>query len=191
VARQIDPNGNENENRRAYTAFPNARSGAMAFSSMHLFFDDVEVGQQWESMARTVTEADIVNFAGLSGDFNPIHIDHEFARSTAAFRRPVAHGVLVLAISSGLGTHAPPVRTLALMAIQSWEFREPVFIGDTIRTRSKVLAKEERARGRRGVVTWQRQVVNQDDKIVQEGVTVTLIEGRANVKRKASDTTES
>jgi acyl dehydratase len=154
----------------------------MAFSSNHLYFDDVEVGQEWESLGRTVTEADIVNYAGLSGDFNPIHTDHEFARTTP-FRRPVAHGLLIWAISSGLGTHAPPMRTLAFLAIREWEFRGPVFIGDTIRVRSKVLGKEERARGRRGVITWQRQIVNQEGKIVHQGVTTTLVEGRATLKK--------
>jgi acyl dehydratase len=150
----------------------------MSFTPYHLFFDDVAVGQEWESLGRTVTEADIVNFAGLSGDFNPIHVDHAFAKTTP-YRQPVAHGLLIWAISSGLGVNAPPMRTLAFMSIRDWQFKGPVFIGDTIRVRSKVLEKEARSRGRRGVVTWQRQVINQDDKVVQEGVTLTLVEGRA------------
>ena len=149
----------------------------MAFTSSHLYFDDLSVGQEFESQGRTVTEADIVNFAGLSGDFNPIHVDHEFAKTTP-FRRPIAHGLLVLGIGSGLGTMAPPMRTLAFLALREWHFRAAVFIGDTIRIRTKVLNKEERARGRRGVITWQRQVLNQEGKVVQEGVTETLVEGR-------------
>ena len=149
----------------------------MSFTPMHLYFDDVAVGQEWESLGRTVTEADIVNFAGLSGDFNPIHLDQEFARSTP-FRRPIAHGLLVQAIGSGLGLYAPPMRTLAILTIREWQFREPVFIGDTVRIRSKVLNKEERGRGRRGIISWQRQLFNQDGKVVQEGVSLTMVEGR-------------
>jgi acyl dehydratase len=150
----------------------------MSFTEQHLFFDDVEVGQEWESQGRTVTETDIVNFAGLSGDFNPIHVDHEFAKTTA-FRQPIAHGLLVWAISSGLGVHCPPMRTLAFLSIKDWQFRGPIFKGDTIHLKSKVIDKEIRARGRRGVITWERQIVNQEGKIVQEGITVTLVEGRA------------
>lgn len=150
----------------------------MGFSPQHLFFDDVEVGQEWESPGRTLTEADIVNFAGLSGDFNPIHIDHEFARSTP-FRQPIAHGLLVWAMSSGLSLHAPAMRTLAFLSVREWNFVGPVFVGDTIRIRSKVLEKQARARGRRGVVTWQREIIKQDGKAVQQGVTLTLVEGRA------------
>src|SRR5947209_8100054 len=127
----------------------------MSFTPLHLYFDDVQVGQEWESLGRTVTEADIVHFAGLSGDFNPIHVDHEFAKTTP-FRQPIAHGLLVWTISSGLAIHAPPMRTLAFLGIRDWDFKGPVFIGDTIRVRSKVLAKEVRGRGRPGVPTGPR-----------------------------------
>jgi acyl dehydratase len=158
----------------------------MSFTSQHLFFDDIEVGQNWESLCRTITEADIVNFAGLSGDFNPIHIDREFAKTTP-FRQPIAHGLLVFSVASGLGVHAPPMRTLAVMEIREWHFRGPIFIGDTIRARSTVLAKESRSRGRRGVITWARQILNQEGKVVQEGITLTLVEGRA-VQRVDTET---
>src|SRR5881398_2284982 len=104
----------------------------MAFTTFHFYFDDVQIDQEWESLGRTVTEADIVNFAGLSGDFNPIHLDHEFARTTA-FRKPIAHGLLVLTVSSWLAINAPPMRTLALLSMRDLQFKEPVFIGDTIR----------------------------------------------------------
>src|SRR5262245_62825737 len=109
----------------------------MSFTPYHLFFDDVAVGQEWESLGRTVTEADVVNFAGLSGDFNPIHVDHAFAKTTA-FGKPIAHGLLVWSIASGLGIMAPPMRTLAFLTIERWVFIEPVFLGDTIRVRTKV-----------------------------------------------------
>jgi 3-hydroxybutyryl-CoA dehydratase len=150
----------------------------MSFTSLHLYFDDVEVGQQWESLGRTVTEADIVNFAGFSGDFNPIHMDHQFARSTP-FRRPIAHGMCIFSMATGLGLYSPPMRTVAFLGIKEWQFKEPVYIGDTIRVRGMLLSKEVRSRGRRAVLTWQKQIVNQDSKVVQEGIAQTLVMGRA------------
>ncbi|HEV3120037.1 MAG TPA: MaoC/PaaZ C-terminal domain-containing protein [Gemmataceae bacterium] len=159
----------------------------MSFTAHHLYFDDIEVGQEWESAGRTITEADIVNFAGLSGDFNPIHMDHEFARTTP-FQRPIAHGLLTLSIATGLSVQSPAMRTLAFVNLREWHFRGPVFIGDTIRVRAKVIDKEVRARGRRGTITWQRQVVNQQGKIVQEGITQTLVEGRAAEEASDSET---
>jgi acyl dehydratase len=152
----------------------------VSFTSFHLYHDDIAIGQEWESLCRTLTQADIVNFAGVSGDFNPIHIDHEFSRSTI-FQQPIAHGLLVLSIASGLGLYSPPMRTLAFLTIREWHFREPVFVGDTIRVRTKVLDKQVKGRGRRGAVTWQRQIINQSAKVVQQGITVTLVERRSAV----------
>src|SRR5262249_37654904 len=110
----------------------------MSFTAAHLFFDDVAIDQEWISQGRTITQADIVNFAGVSGDFNPIHVDHEFAKTTL-FRQPIAHGMLVWSVSTGLSVSAPLMRTIAFMNVKEWTFKEPVFIGDTIRTRSKVV----------------------------------------------------
>ena len=85
------------------------------------------------------------------------------------------------AVGSGLGIMAPPMRTLAFLTLREWHFKAPVFIGDTVRPRSKILKKEDRGRGRRGVITWQRQIVNQEGTVVQEGITETLVEGRAAI----------
>ncbi len=150
----------------------------MAFTSTHLYFDDVEVGQEWRSPARTIAEADLVNYSGLSGDFNAIHTDAEFAKSTL-YRQRIAHGLLVMAIGSGLALHSPPMRTMAFVGIREWDFKEPVFIGDTVHVTTRILEKEVRSRGRRGQILWQRQIVNQKDAVVQSGVTLTLVEGRA------------
>ncbi len=162
----------------------------MSFTPSHLYFDDIEIGQEWRSLGRTITEADIVNFAGLSGDFNPIHIDHEFARGTP-FRRPIAHGLLIFSIGSGLGLHAPPVRTLAILSIKEWHFRDPVFPGDTVHVVSTVLDKQLRGRGRRGEITWKRQIFKQDGRVVMEGITLTLVEGRGRAPAAEKTTEEA
>ena len=79
---------------------------------------------------------------------------------------------------SGLGVNSPPMRTVAFLAVRDWQFRGPVFIGDTIKVRTKVIEKELRGRGKRGQVVWGRAIVNQEGKVVQEGVAVTLVESR-------------
>ncbi len=162
----------------------------MSFTDSHLFYDDIAVGQEWRSLGRTVTQADIVNFAGISGDFNPIHMDHEFAKTTP-FQQPIAHGLLTFSIASGLGLYNPAMRTLAFMSIREWQFQDPVYIGDTIYVNTRVLQIEPGARGRRGVVTWQKQLVKQTGRVVQEGIVVTMVEGRASRGRKSSEAAQS
>ena len=115
---------------------------------------------------RTITEADIVNFAGLSGDFNPIHIDHEFAKTTP-FRRPIAHGLLVCPIGRGLGAARPADADpgvpehprVALPRAGLHRRHHP--------RRQQGAGKQVRGRGRRGEITWQRQIFNQDGKVVR------------------------
>ena len=162
----------------------------MSFSAIHRFFDDVEVGEEFESHGRTVTETDIVNFAGLSGDYNPIHMDHEFAKSTP-FRRPIAHGLLTFSIGSGLAVMSPPMRTIAFIRVDVWNFVGPVFIGDTVQMKSKVLKKELRGRGRRGEIHWHRRIVNQEGKTVQEGTLVTMVESRLVLRPSPAATAEA
>jgi acyl dehydratase len=142
-----------------------------------LRFDELAVGDEWESPARTVTEADVAQFAALTGDFNPLHMDHEAARA-GPFGRPIAHGLLSLSFAAGLTSAAPRVDTLAFLGILGWTFHKPVFFGDTIRVLSRIEALEPRSRGRRGIVTWRRRIVNQSGEIVQEGQTQTLVRSR-------------
>ena len=153
----------------------------MSFTSYHLYYDDLDLKQIWESPVRTITEADVVNFAGFSGDFNPIHIDHEFAKTTP-FRRPIAHGFGIFSIASGLSLAAPATRIVAMVGVRDWLFASPVFIGDTIHIRSVVIEKTLKGRGKRGEVVWQREILNQDNKVVQHGIMMTLVECRPLVR---------
>jgi 3-hydroxybutyryl-CoA dehydratase len=145
-----------------------------------LYFEDLELNSTWESMGRTVTETDVVNFAGFSGDFNPIHIDHEYAKDSP-FRRPIAHGFAVFSMTNGLGLAAPFTRIVALIGVRNWVFAHPVFFGDTVRIRSTVLEKTVRGRGKRGEVVWKREIVNQHEKIVQHGEMTTIVECRTSM----------
>ena len=142
-----------------------------------LGFADLAVGDEWESPGRTVTEADVSAFAALTGDFNPLHVDHEAAR-LGPFGEPVAHGLLGLSFVAGLTAYAPRVDTMAFLAILDWAFHRPIKFGDTIRVVSRVEAAEPRSKGRRGIVTWHRKVVNQAGEVVQEGRTQTLVRTR-------------
>ena len=94
-----------------------------------LFYEDIEEGTEHESSGRTVTEADVVNFAGLSADFNNMHIDEEFAKNTV-FKTRVAHGMCVLSIATGLWFTMPRLATIAFMGLQDWRFSGAVKPGD-------------------------------------------------------------
>jgi len=142
-------------------------------SSAPLTFEELEVGDTWTSPARTITETDIVNFACLTGDFNPLHVDREHARDTP-YKGRIAHGLLGLSYMAGLGSYSPNVDTAAFIQILNWRFERPIYIGDTIHVVTEVIAKRPNGR-RRGQITWRRRVVNQHNEVVQEGEVETLV----------------
>ena len=142
------------------------------------YFEDIQVGDEYLSPGRTITEADIVAFAGLSGDYNVLHTDAEFMKGSI-FGERIAHGLLGLSVSSGLGARAVPrpFATLAFLGLR-WRFKGPIKIGDTIKVQMKVTSKKETSKPDRGIVTVQRQVLNQRGELVQEGDTELMIERR-------------
>ena len=138
-----------------------------------LHFEDLQVGDSWESQARTITETDIVNFACLTGDFDPLHVDQETA-AKSPFGRPVAHGLLGLAYLAGLSTHAPNVETVAFLGIKDWKFQKPILVGDTVHAITRIVATSSYGR-RRGRVIWHRELVNQSGEVVQSGTFETAV----------------
>lgn len=142
-----------------------------------LFFDEFEIGDSVESVGRTITETDIVNFAALSGDWNLIHSDAEYSKSQMYGQR-VAHGLLVLSIASGLAVRLGFMEetVMAFRGLQ-WKFTKPVFIGDTVRLRVTVEEKKEMPRLAGGLVTFKMEVVNQDGDVVQRGAWDILCKG--------------
>jgi len=144
-------------------------------AELRRYFDEIQLGEEYESPGRTVTETDIVIFAGLSGDYNVLHTDAEFMKRSI-FGERIAHGLLGLAIQAGLFTRATQAyATLAFVGLR-WKFKGPIKIGDTIRLKAKVLAKTEAGKPDRGLVTVQRTVLNQRDEVVQEGETDLIVE---------------
>ncbi len=143
------------------------------FVSHSLYFEDLKIGDQWTTRARTVTQADIVNFAGITGDYDPLHVDHEFA-SGALCHQPIAHGLLGMSWVAGLASQCPAVNTMAFVAVREWNFLEPMLIGDTVHAVVEVAGKSEGNR-RAGRIEWRRRLVNQRGQIVQEGIFETLV----------------
>jgi acyl dehydratase len=141
-----------------------------------LHYEELEVGMRWRSSGRTITEADIVAFAGVSGDFNPIHVDAAYASGTP-FGERIAHGALVLAIATGLRQQQGTFRgTLkAWLGISDWRFRSAVRIGDTIEVVTEVVGRRETKDPTTGLVTQAVEVRNQEDEVVAEGQFATLV----------------
>jgi 3-hydroxybutyryl-CoA dehydratase len=147
----------------------------MAQEMTRLFYEDLNVGDEDQSTGRTVTETDVVSFAGLSGDFNNMHIDEEFAKKTV-FGTRVAHGLCVLSIASGLWFTMPRLATIAFMGLEDWRFSDAVKFGDTIRITRKLVEKREHKRPNMGFLIFEVDVHNQDNKIVQKGKWVILVQ---------------
>lgn len=129
---------------------------------MSLYFEDFTVGHKSISRSRTITEADIVNFAGLSGDFVELHMSEEWARK-GPFGRRIAHGLLVLSVSSGLTVQLGQTTdsVIAFYGIDRLRFTKPTFIGDTIHVEKEVVEAERKSPDR-GVITFNTQVLNQN-----------------------------
>jgi 3-hydroxybutyryl-CoA dehydratase len=142
------------------------------------YFEDFQIGSVFETRGRTITEADIVNFAGLSGDFIELHTNEEYARQTP-FGRRIAHGALVFSISTGLTTQMNLVNdtVLAFYGIDKLRFTNPVFAGDTVRVTKRVTELRAKDEGR-GVVTFETSVIKQN------GEPVIVYVDKLLVKRK-------
>ena len=122
------------------------------------YFEDFSIGEKFETRGRTITEADIVNFAAFSGDWYPLHVDVEFAKTTP-FGERIAHGLLVLSATSGL----MPLSDMAILAFYGMDrvrFTAPTKIGDTLHVQLEVLEKRDKGE-LGGVVTLRSNVKNQ------------------------------
>lgn len=144
------------------------------------FLEDLSAGDIFTSAARTITETDVVAFAGLSGDFNPIHTDIEFAASTGYGQR-VVYGLLGLSILTGLldRTGLFSGSAIAMLGIRDWTFRAPIFIGDTVKFRLTIVDVRRTSSGDRGVVQRYFELINQRDEVVQQGHIDLLVRARS------------
>lgn len=140
-----------------------------------LYFEEFNVGDTITSQGRTITEADIVNFAALSGDWNPIHVDVEHARGSM-FGERIAHGMLGLSVATGLAAQMGFITETAIAFMDlSWKFRAVVKIGDTIHLVAEITEKKAMPRLGGGLVTFNVQVVNQRGETAQKGTWTMLM----------------
>lgn len=138
-----------------------------------LYFDDFYVGQKFVTKARTVTEADVINFAALTWDHNQLHTDAEYAAKTSYGKR-IAHGLLGVAIHAGLAYQITEGSILAFLELK-WQFKLPIFIGDTIHVEQIVHEMREDPKKDRGILTFEKEVINQRNEVVQTGSTTLLL----------------
>jgi len=142
------------------------------------YFEEFAVGYTITTPARTITEADVVNFAALSGDWNQLHTDAEYASGTP-FGARIAHGLLGLTVASGLGARLGFMEGTAEAFLKlEWKFRKPIYMGDTIHLRGEVTrTRAVRSMGG-GIVVFDMRLLNQQGEAVQEGQWTVAIKGR-------------
>jgi len=151
------------------------------------YFEDIEVGEEFISPTRTLTESDVMTYAGLSGDFEELHVSEEFARETV-FGERIAHGLLGLIILDGMKTRTSlvtGVKTIASLG-WTWDFKHPLRVRDTLQARFVIGRKRRTSRGDRGILYIEGELRNQNGEVIQKG------ENRMMVAcRTTADTTQS
>jgi acyl dehydratase len=150
-------------------------------SAQKNYLEDFNVGEKIISSGRTVTEADIVMFAGISGDWNELHTNAEFMKNSP-FGQRIAHGMLTLSIASGLTMQArerKPIEVLAFLGMDNVRLTSPVFIGDTIRVESEIIeARPSKSRPGTGILRFKNVVKNQRDETIATWETALLVEAQ-------------
>ncbi len=145
------------------------------------YFEELQVGEQLLTHRRTITEADVVNFAGISGDFFYAHMD-DIAAKESIFEKRVAHGYFVIAAAAGLFVDPAPGPVIANYGLEGLRFTQPVYVGDTIRVR--LTCKQKTAKDvpddqpKQGVVAWDVEVENQNQELVATYTVLTLVKRR-------------
>jgi 3-hydroxybutyryl-CoA dehydratase len=148
-----------------------------------IYFEEFEVGQRFQTVSRTITESDVVTFAGLSGDYNQLHTDEEFAKNTPYGHR-IAHGLLGMAIASGLTMRSGVLEgtALAFREINNWKFSNPIYLGDSIHVDLEVKETKPLSRLGGGAVLIEMTVKNQRDENTMRGIWTVLVASRPKDK---------
>jgi acyl dehydratase len=150
-----------------------------------LHLEDLQVGQRWISPSRVISADDVTDFAELTGDHTPLHGALASRSAGTPFGRPVVHGLLGLGIMAGLSSEHPRVQTLALVNLGGWEFRHPIYFGDSVHVETEVLMIEPHGR-RAGRVLWIRRLIGDRGLVLQEGTMETLVARRHLAARRST-----
>ncbi len=144
-----------------------------------LYFEEFEAGQVFTSLGRILTEGDVIAFAGLTGDWNPIHTDREYA-ARHPFGQRVAHGMLGLSVATALCVQLGILdeTLLAFREINRWKFSRPIYLDDTIHTRAAITDTRPVPRLNGGMVTLDVEVINQKNETVQHGGWTVLVKSQ-------------
>ena len=141
-------------------------------------YADLHVGMSFRSPGRTITDADLVAFAGLTGDYSELHTSDVYAKSSE-FGRRVAHGMLGLAYAHGLmWARTGDLRETAIVffGIDDWRFLQPIFVGDTIFVNYRIAElRDSKSRPTQAIATFDVEVVDQDNRVLQRGRKALLV----------------
>lgn len=150
-----------------------------------LFYEDLIIGQTFLSQGRTITETDLTMFSMISGDWNPVHADAEFAKETS-FGQRLVHGVFGIAVLTGLMDQAGWFResAIAMLDIEHWAFKRPLLIGDTVRCRLEITGVRLTSRGDAGRVGRRFTLINQSGEVAQTGEIGMLVRRRSTAEEE-------
>ncbi len=141
---------------------------------IELFYEDVEVGDVFVTASRTITDTDVIQFAGLTGDLNELHTSNTYAAKTA-YKERIAHGMLTLAIANGLYTRLGFFLNSVFLEIKNWRFLKPVRINDTVQLKMTLTEKRPTKNPEHGIFIWKYELFNQKDEMVAEGILVRMM----------------
>lgn len=139
---------------------------------MAKYYEEFQVGQEWTSPGRTVTEADVTAFAMLSGDYDEIHTNEDFCKRESAYKTRIAHGMLGLSLVEGLKKRIPAFAdTRYIASLQwNWKFTGPIYIGDSVHVKFRIAKmRESQSKLDRAIIWEHNQMINQRGEVVQEG----------------------
>ncbi len=146
---------------------------------MGLYFEDFELGVDYESPGRTVTEADLVLYTGLSGDYNQLHTDEEYCKTHSIFGKRMVHGLFALTIVEGLKFRVGLFEGTALASLEwTWTHKKPLFVGDTVTAKWSITEKRETSKVDRGIIWEAVRLENQRGEVIGEGSHTVMMQRR-------------